>query len=117
MNGHDVDALSEFTSDPAVLASGGGLVRAFPDLRVDVRWIVAEGDMVVVFFDAEGTQTGSWLFVEEPTGKRVKTSLTLAFRFDEDGQIVDQWLGSNFVEMFAQLGWGFAEVGGVVPQR
>jgi hypothetical protein len=30
----------------------------------------------------------------------------LAFRFDDDGQIVDQWLGSNFIEMLAQLGWG-----------
>jgi hypothetical protein len=41
----------------------------------------------------------------------------LAFRFDEDAQIVDQWLGSNFVEMFVQLGWGFAPVGEVVPER
>ena len=34
-----------------------------------------------------------------------------------DGQIVDQWLGSNFVEMFSQLGWGLAPVGEVVPER
>jgi len=34
--------------------------------------------------------------------------MMLAFRFDADGQIVDQWLGANFVEMMAQLGWGFA---------
>ena len=45
------------------------------------------------------------MFVREP--------LMLAFRFDDDGQIVDQWLGSNFVEMLAQLGWGFAPVGAV----
>jgi hypothetical protein len=42
----------------------------------------------------------------------------LAFRFDEGGQIVDQWLGSNFVEMLAQLGGGFAPVGEpVLPPR
>jgi len=111
MNGHDLEALEEFTSNPAVLASALGLTRAFPDLQAKVQWIVAEGDMVVVFHDVRGTQQGSWLFVQEPTSRQVQTSFLLAFRFDEDGQIIDQWLGSNFVEMLAQLGWGFAPVG------
>ena len=31
----------------------------------------------------------------------------VAFQFDDDGPIVDQWLGSNFVKMLSQLGWGF----------
>ena len=31
-NGHDLDALEAFTSNPAVPASAGGLLRAFPDL-------------------------------------------------------------------------------------
>lgn len=117
VNQHDVDALNEFTSNPAVLGSGSGLLCAFPDLEGEVRWVVAEGDMVVVFHDVRGTQHGPWLFVQEPTGRRVATSFMLAFRFDDDGQIVDQWLGSNFVEMFAQLGWGLAPVGEVVPAR
>ena len=54
-NGHDVAALEEFTSNAAILESGRGLVRAFPDLRASVRWVVAEGDMVVVFHEVEGT--------------------------------------------------------------
>jgi predicted ester cyclase len=115
MNGHDAAALEAFTSNPSVLGSGRALLGAFPDLEVEVQWIVAEGDMVVVFHTASGTQQGPWLFVQEPTGRRVETSFTLAFRFDDDGQIVDQWLGSNFVEMFGQLGWGFAPVGDTVP--
>ncbi len=110
-NGHDQSALEEFTSNPAVLASGRGLLNAFPDLRATVRWVVAEGDMVVVFHDVRGTHQGPWLFVEEPTGHPVQTSFMLAFKFDEEGQIVDQWLGSNFVEMLTQLGWGFAPIG------
>lgn len=110
-NGHDLEALEEFTSNPAVLASGRGLLRAFPDLRADVQWVVAEGDMVVVFHHVRGTQQGPWLFVEQPTERRVESSFMLAFRFDDGGQIVDQWLGSNFVEMLTQLGWGFAPVG------
>src|SRR5215210_502927 len=55
----------------------------------------------VVFFGAAGTHHGSWLFVQKPTARRIEASFMLAFRFDEAGQIVDQWLGSNFVEILA----------------
>jgi hypothetical protein len=110
-------ALDEFTSNPAVVTSGTERVHAFPDLEADVRWSVAEGDMVVVFCEVRGSQHGPWLFVQETTSRRVETAFMLAFRFDADGRTVDQWLGSNFVEMFVQLGWGFAPVGEVVPQR
>lgn len=113
LNGHDLEALEEFTSNPAVLASARGLVHAFPDLQAHVQWMVAEGDMVVVFHECRGTQQGPWLFVREPTARPVQTAFLLAFRFADDGQIVDQWLGSNFVEMLAQLGWGFAPIGEV----
>ncbi len=41
----------------------------------------------------------------------------LAFCFDDHGQIVDQWLGSHFVEMFAQLGWGYAPLEGSRQNR
>ena len=34
MNGHDVDAVNEFTSNPAVIGSGSALVRVFPTLKV-----------------------------------------------------------------------------------
>jgi predicted ester cyclase len=114
MNGHDGEALEEFTSNPAVLGSGRSVLRAFPDVQAQVQWIVADGDMVVVFYSIRGKQQGPWLFVQQPTGRLVETSFMLAFRFDDDGQIIDQWLGSNFVEMFAQLGWGFAPIGETV---
>jgi C-1 hydroxylase len=110
MKAHDLEALDEFTSNPAVVESATGLLRAFPDLEAEVRWIVAEGDMTVAFLHVRGTHQGPWLFVQEPTGRRVETSFMLAFRFDDDRQIVDQWLGSNFVQMLTQLGWGFAPV-------
>ena len=64
--------------------------------------------MVVVFHGLRGTQQGPWIMIEAPSGRLVDTVMILAFRFDADGQIVDQWLGSNFIEMLAQLGWGFA---------
>jgi len=58
LNGHDLEALDEFTSNPAVVASATGLLRAFPDLEAEVRWIVADGDITVVFHDVHGTQQG-----------------------------------------------------------
>jgi hypothetical protein len=67
--------------------------------------------MVVVFHDVRGTQAGHWLFVREPSGRPVQTSFMLAFKFDDAGQVIDQWLGSNFVEMLAQPCWGFAPLG------
>lgn len=61
--------------------------------------------MVVVFHEVEGTQQGPWLFVDEPSGLPVHTAFMLAIKCDQDGRIVDQWVGSNFVEMLLQLGW------------
>ncbi len=113
LNGHDVAALDEFTSNAAVLGSGQRLLHAFPDLETHARWIIAEGDMVVVFLKIRGIQQGPWLLVQESTGRPVGSFLMLALRFDDGGQIIDQWVGSNAVEMLAQMGWGFAPVGEV----
>jgi predicted ester cyclase len=119
MNGHDLEALSEFTSNPTVVGSASGLVNAFPDMVAEVAWIVAEGEMVTAYLEVSGTHLGPWIWVQEPTGRPVTTGLMLALRFDADGQIIDQWLGSNFVAILGQLGWGVAPVGESVspPER
>lgn len=115
LKAHDLEALNEFTSNPAVVRSATGLLRAFPDLEAEVWWIVAERDMTVAFVHIRGTHQGPWLFVQEPTGRHVETSFMLAFRFDDDTQIVDSWLGSNFIEILTQLGWGFAPIEAIEP--
>ena len=74
MNGHEANALGEFTSNPAVLGAAQGLLHSFPDLEAKVQWIVAENDMVVAFHSIRGTQQGPWLFVREPTGSVVETA-------------------------------------------
>ena len=118
LNGHDVGALPEYTSNPSVAGSALGLVSAFPDLVALVGWIVAEGDMVAVYLEVSGTHLGPWIWVQEPTGRPMTTGFLLAVRFDQEGQIVDQWLGSNFVAMLEQMGWGVAPVGETVsPPR
>ena len=111
MNDHDVNALPEFTANPSVAGSVLGLVTAFPDLVAQVVWIVAEGEMVTAYLEVRGTHLGPWIWVQEPTGRPITTAFLLALRFDPEGQIVDQWLGSNFVAMLEQMGWGIAPVG------
>lgn len=114
LNGHDVEAMPEYTSNPSVVGAVSGLVSAFPDLVAEVGWIVAEGGMVATYLEVSGTHLGPWIWVQEPTGRPMATGLLLAVRFDEEGQIVDQWLGSNFVGMLEQMGWGVAPVGETV---
>lgn len=115
MNGHDTQAMEEHTTTASIIGSALGLVNAFPDLVAQVRWIRAERDMVAAYLEVSGTHLGPWIWVQEPTGRPMATGLLLALRFDQEGQIVDQWLGSNFVAMLDQLGWGVAPAGGMVP--
>ncbi len=116
INSHNPDAISRFTSAPQIEGTVRSLLEAFPDLHFEVEWAVAEDRRVVVFVEMTGTQDGPWLMVQEPTHRSMTASLMLAFQFDDDGMIVDSWLGTNFVAMLAQLGWGVAPIGGTVPR-
>ena len=116
INGRDEQAISRFTVDPRIEGTIRSLLGAFSDLRFDVRWTVEEGRRVVSFVDMTGTHdSGPWLMVAEPTGRSLSASLVLALELDDDGLIVDDWLGSNFIAMLDQLGWGVAPRGQQVP--
>ncbi len=62
---------------------------AFPDLRLDVEILVAEGDYVVGRWTADGTHLGSWGAVEA-TGRRATFSGVNIFRF-ENGKVAEIW--------------------------
>lgn len=81
----------------------------------EVSWSVTEGDRVVAFIEMTGTHEGPWLMVREPTHRPMRASLMLGLQLDEDGMIIDSWLGTNFIAMLAQLGWGVAPIGSTVP--
>lgn len=115
INAHEPDAISRFTSDPDIEATVRSLLRAFPDLHFKVVWAIAEGDRVVAFVEMSGTHDGPWLMVHEPTHQSMRATLMLALQLDDDGMIIDNWLGTNFIAMLAQLGWGVAPIGGTVP--
>jgi predicted ester cyclase len=93
----------------------GGLLTTFPDLHFEVVWTVAEEDRVVSFLEMSGTHEGPFLMVQEGTHRPVRASIMLCLQLDGDGMLVDSWLGTNFIAMLAQVGWGVAPEGEQVP--
>lgn len=83
-------------------ASGRQLRAAFPDLKVKLDRIIAEGDLVSLHWSAVGTNT-----VAAPpfpgNGKSVSVDGMSFFRF-ADGKIVEEWSTYDNLTIMKQLG-------------
>ena len=75
--------------------------KAFPDLRMSVQDVVAEGDKVVVLWTFRGTHTGSGYEGLPATGTPVELRGITIWRI-VDGRIREEW--SNWSESGAYLG-------------
>ena len=85
---------------------------AFPDLRFDVEFLLAEGDLVAGRWTATGTHLGAWAG-QAPTGREMRLSAVNVFRFD-DGKVVELWNHRDDLGLMEQLG---APVhGGAAPE-
>lgn len=82
--------------------SGRMLRAAFPDLRVAVDRVVAEGDMVAVHWSSTGTNSVK-VGPFPGTGKTVGLDGMSFFRF-ADGKIVEEWSTYDNLAMMRQLG-------------
>jgi steroid delta-isomerase-like uncharacterized protein len=76
--------------------------KAIPDMRVKVNQIVAEGDMVFVYWNASGTNTAAGAGMPA-TGKSVSIGGMTLFRF-ERGLIQEEWSVFNEYSIMKQLG-------------
>ena len=79
-----------------------GWRQAFPDLRLTIDKIVAEGDLVAVRFLAEGTNTGSGNGLQA-TGKPIRMAAMTILRI-VDGKIVEEWPMFDQLDLLRQLG-------------
>lgn len=80
-----------------------GTFAAWPDLRLDVTHVVAEGEWVMGRCVATATHTTKVMGVP-PTGKSVETTFWDLHRFDEAGLIVQTWNLMDSLAIMQQLG-------------
>jgi len=76
--------------------------KALPDMRVRVNHIVAEGDLVSVYWIASGTNTAAGWGMPA-TGKSVSVHGMTLFRFAR-GLIQEEWSVFNMYSILKQLG-------------
>jgi steroid delta-isomerase-like uncharacterized protein len=75
---------------------------AFPDLTYSVEAELAEGDLVMARFVAEGTHLGSFLGAP-PTGRKVSYTGMDLNRI-KDGKIVESWVNYDALALLQQVG-------------
>lgn len=82
------------------------LFEAFPDVRVSIDSIGAEGDRVWVRITMRGTQQGPFMGVPA-TGKTFAAATVNEVRI-QDGKLVEEWGVTDTLSMWQQLGIGQA---------
>jgi len=85
-----------------------GLLKGFPDMRIDIDDIIAEGEKVVHRFMFFGTHKGEFLGLA-PTGKQVRAAGVHIHLF-QDGHAIEVW---QILDTFAFL----SEIGAVPRLR
>ena len=117
-NSGNLDVIDELIAenhvdhDPAQAGSPGGRqgVRAFvemyraayPDTRLAIGEMIAEGDLVAMTWTATGTHRGELMGIA-PTGRSVTVTGMGVDRIS-GGQIVESWANYDALGMLAQLG-------------
>ncbi|MDT0307334.1 ester cyclase [Streptomyces sp. DSM 44917] len=83
------------TTDRTGVPAGEDVIRQAdtwaPDRRIEIKYLVAQGDLVMILFRLYGTHTGPFAGVE-PTGAPFSVWLSDIFRFDEDGMMTEGWV-------------------------
>jgi steroid delta-isomerase-like uncharacterized protein len=79
------------------------LLAAFPDMRMTVEDLIAEGDKTVARVQLTGTHKGELIGVP-PTGKRVDVQLIDIMRFDGAGLVCEHWGVADMLSLMQQLG-------------
>jgi steroid delta-isomerase-like uncharacterized protein len=79
------------------------LLTAFPDMRMTVEDLIADGDKSVARVRAVATHRGEFMGVP-PTGKQVEIQLIDIMRFNGDGLVCEHWGVADMLSLMQQLG-------------
>jgi steroid delta-isomerase-like uncharacterized protein len=74
---------------------------AFPDIKLPISQMVAEGDRVAVLNSVQGTHRGEFLGIAA-TGRRVDAPAFQLYRI-EGGQLAEHWEVADFATLLRQL--------------
>jgi predicted ester cyclase len=102
MNEKDMEEIDALCDDERLREAQHRFLGAFPDLRLQTGWMIAEGDLVATWVEFEGTHDGPFRGVP-PTGKSVRSAAIYVLRV-RDGRFIDYWLGADFLGMLHQIG-------------
>jgi len=78
------------------------IFKAFPDVKYDIKDILAEGDKVVIWWTFTGTHQGD-IWNIPATGKKVTNSAIEIYKF-KNGKIVEERTEIDGMSFFQQLG-------------
>src|SRR5919112_1562890 len=87
----------------AMRQTAESLLDQFPDLRMTVEAMIAEGDTVAVRILSEGTNLGPLNGIMPPTGKRFSARQSHWYRVAE-GKLVEHWATREDLPAMVQLG-------------
>jgi steroid delta-isomerase-like uncharacterized protein len=77
-------------------------IAAFPDMRVAVEDVLADGDRVASRGEMTGTHRGAFMGIPA-TGKQVRVAYQDIWRV-ADGKLVENWVRLDMLGMMQQLG-------------
>jgi steroid delta-isomerase-like uncharacterized protein len=81
----------------------GQLLSAFPDMRMDVEDLLADGDKTVARVTVRATHDGEFMGIP-PTNNQVQMQLIDIMRFDGDGLVSEHWGVADMLSLMQQLG-------------
>lgn len=115
-NAHDLGAIDRYLAedivdhnpDPGQAPGKAGVkaffeafLAAFPDLRIELQQVVAEGDSVAARSTLSGTQHGAFMGLP-PAGRSFRAQL-LDFVTVKDGKVAERWGSIDAAAMMQQL--------------
>jgi len=124
-NAHDIEGMEKFKAGKSrslgtrvepfdkeqVRQYFEGLYSAFPDAKMEILRVVAQGNYVMLNCVFTGTHKGKFeipgvkVKVLEPTDRAIAVSCSRTFRFDNRGMILEVLNVSDWMQLEEQLGF------------